>query len=130
MRHVVRVGHGARRFLVAACIFTTGCAATGSPALPIRSGHYTFQHRFAEHPAIPSLSVDVTIRGSHIVVVNPRASDAFPAGVLAEGELMWHAGSGQWIIGQGDRDRSAVDVGGCSDGPEVVDLVGRVYWTC
>ena len=26
--------------------------------------------------------------------------------------------------------RTATEVGGCSDGPEVVDLKKRIYWTC
>lgn len=104
--------------------------AASGPQIPIASGQYVFQHRFAEHPTIPSIPLDVTISGSHIVVVNPAASDPFPAGVLAEGELMWHAASKQWIIGHKASDRSVEDAGGCSEGPEVVDLANRIYWTC
>lgn len=89
-----------------------------------------FQHRFAEQPAIRSIPLQVTVRGSHIVVVNSKASDLFPTGILAEGKLMWHAGSAQWIIGHKAADRQVRDVGGCSGGPEVVDLAHRIYWTC
>lgn len=116
--------------LVFAFVFTASCSAAAEPPVPIASGHYVLQHRFAEQPTVPSISLNAKINGSHIVVVNPKAAGPFPAGVLAEGELMWHAGSGQWIIGHGDADRSARDVGGCSDGPEVVDLIGKIYWTC
>ncbi|KAF1720916.1 hypothetical protein SAMN06296416_101318 [Pseudoxanthomonas wuyuanensis] len=79
---------------------------------------------------MPSFSLTATIDGTHIVLINPKASGPFPAGIIAEGELMWHAGSRQWIIGHKDTDRTLPDVGGCSDGPEVVDLVGKIYWTC
>ena len=79
---------------------------------------------------MPSGQVTATINGTHIVLVAPQAFGPFPAGVLAEGELMWHPTSKQWIIGQAPSDRSLQDVGGCSDGPEVVDLIGKVYWTC
>ncbi len=113
-----------------AAVLAAGCSPESEPSLPIASGHYVFQHRFAEQPSIPSIRLNVTISGTHIVVVNPRASDPFPAGILAEGELMWHAGSGQWIIGDKSADRSAREAGGCSDGPEVIDLAGKVYWTC
>ena len=107
-----------------------GCSSASEPPVPIKSGEYTFQHRFAEHPTMPSFRLKARIDGSHIVLTNPAPSGPFPAGVIAEGELMWHAGSKQWIIGSNASDRSVEDVGGCSDGPEVVDLVAKVYWTC
>ncbi|KQZ57852.1 hypothetical protein ASD53_09630 [Lysobacter sp. Root559] len=119
-----------KQLLVLAFVFTASCSVATDSAVPIASGHYVFQHHFAEQPTIPSISLNATINGSHIVLVNSKASGPFPAGVLAEGELMWHAGSGQWIIGHEDGDRSVRDVGGCSDGPEVVDLIGKIYWTC
>ena len=110
--------------------FVAGCSSATEPPIPIKSGEYTFQHRFAEHPTMPSFRLRAKVDGSHIVLTNPAPSGPFPAGVLAEGELMWHAASKQWIIGSHASDRSVGDVGGCSDGPEVVDLVGKVYWTC
>ena len=119
-----------KKILVLAAIFAASCSAPAGPPIPIASGQYDFRHRFAEQPTIPSILLKVTIDGSHIVVSNPKASDPFPAGILAEGELMWHAGSGQWIIGNDTADRSVSEVGGCSDGPEVVDLADRIYWTC
>lgn len=117
-------------FLLIAVTITSTCSAESEPQIPLSSGQYVFQHRFVEHPTIPSIPLHVTISGSHLVVVNPAASDPFPAGVLAEGQLMWHAASKQWVIGHETSDRSAQDVGGCSEGPEVIDLAGKIYWTC
>ena len=117
-------------FLLIAVTITSTCSAESDPQIPLASGQYVFQHRFVEHPAIPSIPLHVTISDSRIVVVNPTASDPFPAGVLAEGQLMWHATSKQWIIGHEASDRTAQDVGGCSEGPEVIDLAGKIYWTC
>ena len=116
--------------LTVAFLGLAGCVAASDPPIPLPSGEYEFMHRFAEHPTIPSIRLTVRINGSHVVVVNPKASDPFPAGVLDEGTLMWHAASEQWIIGREEADRSLRDVGGCSGGPEVVDLQNRVYWTC
>ena len=116
--------------LLLSAFFIASCSAASDPPIPTASGKYMFQHRFAEHPSMSSIPLNVTIDGSHIVVANPTASDPFPAGILAEGELMWHAASGQWIIGHKESDRSIQDVGGCSDGPEVVDLAAKIYWTC
>jgi hypothetical protein len=106
------------------------CSTAPDPPLPIGPGEYEFTHRFAEHPSMASIRVIVRIDGRQIVVVNPAAADPFPAGVMDEGTLMWHAGSGQWIIGRRASDRSLRDVGGCSGGPEVIDLANKVYWTC
>lgn len=105
-------------------------ASAVEPMLPIRSGLYAFQHKFAEQPEAPSIRLLAQISGRHIVLINEAQSSVFPKGVIAEGNLMWHAKSGQWIISQSPLDRLADEVGGCSDGPEVVDLEHRVYWTC
>lgn len=118
-----------RHFLFVMSV-TAAVAVAAEPKLPIRSGRYDFQHRFAEDPALVSIPLVAKIRGRHIVLINETESRVFPKGVIAEGTLMWHARSGQWIIGHQPADRDAEDVGGCSDGPEVVDLKGRVYWTC
>jgi hypothetical protein len=101
-----------------------------APSLPIESGEYKFQHRFSEQPGIKSISLTAKISGTEIVLINKRRSDVFPKGVVAQGTLMWHSGSRQWIIGQEASDQWAQDVGGCSDGPEVIDLQNKIYWTC
>lgn len=64
------------------------------------------------------------------MIVNPTRSDPFPADVIAEGLLMWHSASQQWIIGHEASEKTAQDMGGCSEGPEIVDLVNKTYWTC
>jgi hypothetical protein len=98
--------------------------------LPIRDGEHAFRHRSTEHPNLPAHPLVARISGTRIVLVNRKASSVFPLGVVAEGELMWHAASKQWILGHDPADRTVEEVGGCSDGPEVVDLLKRVYWTC
>ncbi|HEY1137241.1 MAG TPA: hypothetical protein VGE64_07110 [Xanthomonadaceae bacterium] len=98
--------------------------------LPIRNGEYAFRHRSAEHPNLPAHPLVARITGTRIVLLNRKASSVFPIGVVAEGDLMWHAASKQWILGKDAADRTAEEVGGCSDGPEVVDVKKRVYWTC
>jgi hypothetical protein len=104
--------------------------ATAEPRLPIQSGQYVFQHRFAEQPTTLSISLVAKIHGHHIQLFNETASQVFPKGVIAEGTLVWHVKTRQWIIAEVDADRRAKDVGGCSDGPEVVDLQQKIYWTC
>jgi len=105
---------------------------TKEKMFPIADGHYVFQHRFAEHPMLKSISLDVLIQGNKIRIENNHSieSSFFPLGIIDEGELHWHAKSQQWIIVYDDSDKEAVDVGGCSDGPYVVDLIEQEYWTC
>ena len=110
-------------------LLASAMACTTTP-LPIQPGNYRFQHHFAEQPTIPSITVDVEIDGRHIVVTNNDRTDVFPRGVIAEGTLMWHPVSRQWIIGDKPSDADLKDVGGCSDGPQVVDLKDHVFWTC
>jgi hypothetical protein len=100
----------------------------GAPP-PIRDGEYTFQHRFAEHPSIPSVA-QVRFGNGRVVVTNTTPGTPFPMGVVAEGQLLWNGRVGQWIIARTPADQDATEVGGCSDGPEVIDLEKRVYWTC
>ena len=79
---------------------------------------------------MPSVALTAIVDGAHIVLTNSAESSALPKGVVAEGTLLWHPASGQWIIGTSPADAAAKEVGGCSDGPEVIDLRNRVYWTC
>jgi hypothetical protein len=107
-------------------------ACQSSPEPPLPSGEYVFEHKFAEaeQSSIPSIKLDVQIQGRHVVLINNDRTDVFPAGIIKEGTLMWHAASGQWIIAKEPTDAEAAAVGGCSDGPELVDLERRIYWTC
>jgi hypothetical protein len=111
-------------------ILASAAVMASGRSQPISSGEYACHHRFSEQPNIPSIAVTAKISGRHIVLINSSQSDVFPLGVIAEGTLMWHRASKQWIIGHNRSDGTAKEVGGCSDGPEVVDLQQKVYWTC
>jgi len=119
-----------RLLIILIALTSSFVTAAVEAKVPLRSGQYTFQHKFAEHPNMQSISLTAIISGYHIVLINKGHSEIFPKGVVAEGTLMWNQKYKQWIIGQDKSDRHANDVGGCSDGPELVDLKRRVYWTC
>jgi hypothetical protein len=107
-------------------------AVAGEQKIPLKDGEYIFEHKYteAEQHNIKSISLIVTIMGYHIVVTNRVRFDVFPEGVVEEGTLMWHSKSGQWIIGTSAPDKDADEAGGCTDGPTVIDLEKRIYWTC
>ncbi|HEY0682600.1 MAG TPA: hypothetical protein VGD45_09725 [Steroidobacter sp.] len=119
-----------RFFLAAITSLAAGCANLSGRPVPLASGDYPFVHKYAEHPDMPSIELTAQIRGHHIRLINYSQSAVFPIGVIDEGDLLWHASSEQWIIGETAADASASEVGGCSDGPTVVDLERRIYWTC
>jgi hypothetical protein len=116
--------------LLSLTMLVAACVAQTSAPLPIANGKYVFRHKFAEQPTIQSFTLIAEISGHRIRLINQSDSDVFPKGVIAKGLLMWRAKSQQWIIGQQESDRAAEEVGGCSDGPEVVDLQQKIYWTC
>ena len=111
---------------------------TTSPAQPAHrpaprrpaDGRYRFEHRYAEHPSLPGFAVTVVVRKGRVSVINPQAEDQFPRGTIDGGLLLWNHPTRQWIIGQSADDAHSDNVGGCSDGPSVVDFQRRIYWTC
>ncbi|MFZ5635972.1 MAG: hypothetical protein ACOY82_05230 [Pseudomonadota bacterium] len=115
--------------LMLSTIALSGACATRQ-AQPLASGQYVFRQRYAEHPNMQGAVFDVKIDGNRIVVSSASEQGPFPKGVIEEGTLERHARSGEWIIVRDPADRQAEEVGGCSDGPTVVDLKDRVYWTC
>jgi hypothetical protein len=101
------------------------------PEVPLESGAYRFQWKDAEFPTSDGFPVRVEITGKRIRIINERTHREVPVGELADGELMWHAKSGQWILGHAESDKLAPSVGGCDGAdPFVVDFEARVIWTC
>ena len=49
--------------------------------------------------------------------------------ILDEGKLLQHK-SGVWIITTDKNDINAEEVGGCSDGPSVIDFEKMKFWMC
>ena len=105
-------------------------AAHADTALPIKSGEYIFQHRDAEFPNSRGFPVRVVIRGDKITVINPKPYGQIPSGIIDQATIMWHPKTNQWILGHDQADHEAPEVGGCSDGPDVIDFQTRIIWTC
>lgn len=117
--------------LVAAAICSISvCVGSNEILPPIAEGSYRFLVRFAEHENLTGGYLDAVVQGRRIRLTSKPDSSVFPAGLVEEGLLLWHPASKQWIIGQSEADAEAAEVGGCTDGPFVVDLEQRVFWTC
>lgn len=96
----------------------------------ITDGTYALVHKFAEHPNMPSIAVEAVVKSGRVSLFNHDVADVFPKGLIKEGELFWHAPSKEWVIVVSEEDKHAEHVGGCTDGPEVIDFEDKVYWTC
>jgi hypothetical protein len=115
------------------CLLT--CAAyqvalASPPEQPLATGRYEFQMRSALHPGTKDIKLIAEIIDDYIELINADSDEVYDFGVVESGTLMWHAASRQWIIVDSEEDRNATDVGGCSGGPHVIDLVKLEYWTC
>jgi len=115
--------------ILSVLVFTTPIFA-GDKKLPLADGEYNFEYKDAEFSHLKGFDLLVKISKYHIVVINQSESEVMPKGIIDEGELKFHTRSNQWIISTEESDILAEDVGGCSDGPTVVDLVNKIYWTC
>jgi hypothetical protein len=101
------------------------------PSVPLESGTYQFQWKDAEFASSDGFPVRVEIADRRMRIINERTHREVPVGELDEGELMWHAKTGQWILGHAETDKFAPSVGGCAGAdPFVVDFEARVIWTC
>lgn len=49
--------------------------------------------------------------------------------IIDEGKILKHK-SGVWIIGTDEKDVNIEEVGGCSDGPRIIDFEKMKFWMC
>jgi hypothetical protein len=97
------------------------------------SGTYTYSIAWAEWGGKTlGATCTVIIKGDSIKVIhngNPNVTGK-KGHIFAEGIIMKHKKTGKWIIGSSNEDRDAKEIGGCSDGPAVIDFKQRKFWSC
>ncbi len=98
-----------------------------------KDGTYTYSIAFAEWNG-KSLGATgtVIIKGDSIKVVhNGKANLTGNKGdILEQGIILKHKKTGKWIIGHSNMDRNAVEIGGCSEGPTIIDFKRKMFWSC
>ena len=118
------------KMLFIVCLFL--CSGKVTSAQKPKDGTYTYSIAFAEWDG-KSLGATCTviIKGDSIKVVhNGKGNLTGKRGdIFDEGIIMKHK-SGKWIIGHSIKDKDAVEIGGCSDGPSVIDFKRKKFWSC
>ncbi|MEL6561572.1 MAG: hypothetical protein AAFQ94_25510 [Bacteroidota bacterium] len=87
------------------------------------SGEYVYDVAFAEYQgASMGKTVKVIIDGHKVQVI-------FDGNEVDNGQLMKHK-TGVWIIAINESDKELDEVGGCTDGPSIIDFANKKYWMC
>jgi hypothetical protein len=104
--------------------------ATTFGQLP-KSGVYEYEVAFAEWSGKSlGTTVMVIISGDSIKVINNGSLSGEKGEIIEEGKIIKHKSTGQWIISTKPEDEYAEEVGGCSDGPRIIDFKNKKWWTC
>lgn len=96
-------------------------------------GTYVFDIAFAEWGGISmGEEVTVVISGNRVQVIyegNGSLTNTKAGEIMESGNIMKHH-SGVWIITETPSDTTLQEIGGCVDGPSVIDFEGRKFWMC
>jgi hypothetical protein len=93
------------------------------------SGTYEYSVAFAEWGG-KSLgsTVTVIIAGDSIKIINNGSLSGRKGELIEEGKIVRHKATAKWIIATKPEDEFAEEVGGCSDGPRVIDFTSKKWW--
>ena len=119
------------KIFLTACLLLLICAVTF--AQKPKDGTYTYAVAFAEwNGKSLGATCTVIIKGDSIKVVhNGKGNLTGKKGdILDQGIIMKHTITGKWIIGHSNKDKDAKEIGGCSDGPSVIDFKRKKFWSC
>ena len=98
-----------------------------------KNGKYHFDIAFAEWQGKSmGEKVVVIIKGYSIKIIyegDGQLSNAEKGDIIDEGLIMKHK-SGVWIIGTKPSDKELDEIGGCTEGPSIIDFKNKKYWVC
>lgn len=98
-----------------------------------KDGIYTYKVAFAEWGG-KSLGTTCTviIKGNTVKVLHngKKGLEGKKGDMIAKGIIMKHIKTGKWIIANSSKDKYAKEIGGCSDGPPVIDFKNKIFWLC
>ena len=98
-----------------------------------KDGTYTYSIAFEEwHGKSLNATCTVQIKGDSIKIINNGTGNltSKKGDIIDEGILMKHTKTGKRIIGHSAKDKNAKEIGGCSEGPSVIDFNQKKFWSC
>ena len=98
-----------------------------------KNGTYIYEVSYAEWEGRSlGATCTVIVKGDSIAVfLNDRLTKKYKnEDIIGQGIIMQHKATGKWSIGQNPSDKYAKDIGGCSDGPQVIDFKHRRFESC
>lgn len=98
-----------------------------------KNGIYKYTVAFAEwNGESLGSTCTVIIKGDSIRVIhNGKGTLSGNKGdIIDQGILVKHTKTGNWIIAHSIEDKDAAEVGGCSEGPSVIDFRRKKFWRC
>ena len=117
-------------------IFFTVCllflSYTVTLAQKPKDGKYTYAIAFAEWGGnLNRASCTVIIKGDSIKIIHNGTGNLTgeKGEIIDQGLIMKHK-SGKWIIAHNIKDKDAMEIGGCSEGPAEIDFKHRIFWLC
>ncbi|RZM04994.1 MAG: hypothetical protein EOO88_55555 [Pedobacter sp.] len=111
-------------------LFTLVFTDSGFAQKP-KDGVYTYAIAFAEWGGRSLGSTcQVRIKGDSIYVINDGSLTGRKGEIIDAGVIMKHKRTGKWIIGHNAKDVLAKEIGGCSEGPHVIEFKKKRWWTC
>lgn len=75
----------------------------------------------------------VIIKGDSATVIEYSGQEidsAEKGTIMDSGKIMKHKKTGKWIIAHSPADVNAEDIGGCTDGPTIIEFDNRIYHGC
>jgi len=95
------------------------------------NGTYTYKIAFDEWGGKSmGCTCVVKIIGDSITIINNGSLSGYKGEIIDQGIIIQHIKTGKWIIAHAPKDKNAKDVGGCGDGPHVIDFKHKVFWLC
>ncbi len=120
-------------FLIMVFLFLFKVLANDKPeGIPI-DGEYIYQLRFAEwNMAYHGQDVKVIIKEDSIKIFlyKGELTGLKKGDLIEEGLIRFHNKTSNWVIVKDENELEVDDVGGCSDGPSIIDFKNKIYITC
>ncbi|HTE24036.1 hypothetical protein [Flavitalea sp.] len=96
-----------------------------------KDGLYKYSIAFAEWDGKSlNATCHVRIKGDSIYIINDGSVTGTKGQIMDAGLILKHKRTGKWIIAHRPHDIDAKEVGGCGEGPSVIDFRRKRWWSC